>query len=106
MGRFVEKLLPSLLRLVSLSNGLTSHNLNVFFQWSQILQITLLALGSSALKILPRGGCVPFAYLCSYVPSSLVRSTGSGKEGTVRQETLVLALASATDAWLRHFPVH
>ena len=44
------------------------------------------------------GGCVPFGYLCSRVPSSLVRNMGSGKEGFVRKDTLVLALTPAADA--------
>ena len=40
------------------SNRIFSFNLNFFFQWSQVLQITLLALDS--LKVLPVGGYVPF----------------------------------------------
>ena len=78
------------------SNRIFSFNLNFFFQWSQVLQITLLALDS--LKVLPVGGYVPFGYLCSCVPSSLVRNTGSRKEGFVRKDTLVLAMAPAADA--------
>ena len=80
------------------SNRIFSFNLNFFFQWSQILQITLLALDSLTLKVLPVGGYVPFGYLCSCVPSSLVRNMGSGKEGFVRKDTPVLALTPAADA--------
>lgn len=68
LGHFVEKLLPSLLRLLGLSNGLSSHNLNFLFQWSPMLQITLLALNALTLMILPGGGYVPFGYSCLYVP--------------------------------------
>ena len=78
------------------SNRIFSFNLNFFFQWSQVLQITLLALDS--LKVLPVGGYVPFGYLCSCVPSSLVRNMGSRKEDFVRKDTLVLALGPAADA--------
>ena len=60
-GRFFTTGLPG-----KPSNRIFSFNLNFFFQWSQVLQITLLDLDS--LKVLPVGGYVPFGYLCSLCP--------------------------------------
>lgn len=44
MEHFKERLLRSLLRLLGQSSGLSLYNLNFLFPWSQIHQITLLAL--------------------------------------------------------------
>lgn len=68
------------------------------FLWPQELQTSLLALRAAPLQILPGGGCSPLGYSCSWAPYWFLVNTGCRREGTKSQETVFLALPSATDA--------